>query len=145
MSQSKCLRCQLPILTDDPVSFDVGRVVYLDCARPRCLSYEERAILFRYCSGHAVATCVACALTFRQQELWRGLVWSPHEPVPALSHRPDRECARPCLQSMGSKPPESLTALGAAARRGPPSGFRTTTKWTYPRPVGTPARRATKV
>ena len=44
-------------------------MTHVDCRRPRDLSPEERAILFRYCWNHAVAKCVACTGSFRQAEL----------------------------------------------------------------------------
>lgn len=69
MDHSKCPRCLQVLSPDDTVAFETERIVHIDCARPRDLSPEERAILFRYCWAHAVARCVACAQDFRQQEL----------------------------------------------------------------------------
>ena len=42
---------------------------HIDCRRPRDLSPEERALLYRYCWGHAAAKCTACAKNFRHLEL----------------------------------------------------------------------------
>jgi hypothetical protein len=44
-------------------------MTHVDCLRPRDLSPEERAILIWYCRDHAVAKCVACTASFRQNEL----------------------------------------------------------------------------
>jgi hypothetical protein len=49
-------------------------MTHADCRRPRDLSPEERAILFRYCWNHAVAKCVACTGAFRQHELGADLL-----------------------------------------------------------------------
>lgn len=65
-----CPRCLERISHDDTVvlgSEDI--VVHLDCRRPHSLSPEERALLFKYCFGHAVAECLACSGSFRQVEL----------------------------------------------------------------------------
>ncbi len=57
------------MLVDDTVSFDGNVIAHLDCRKPRDLSHEERAILFKYCFSHAVAECPACSQSFRQQQL----------------------------------------------------------------------------
>jgi len=59
---------------DDTLAFDGNRVVHLDCGRPRGLSREERALLFRYCFAHEVVSCPRCAQDFRQSELAADLV-----------------------------------------------------------------------
>jgi hypothetical protein len=74
MSGLKCPRCLKLIAPDHTVWLGGDAVVHLDCRRPRSLSTEERAILFRYCWDHAVARCTACALTLRQQELGTDLL-----------------------------------------------------------------------
>lgn len=73
-SHSKCPRCEQGISLDDTVQFRGDRVVHLDCQRPRDLSREERILLFRYCWGHAVAKCPACAQSFRQHQLGADLL-----------------------------------------------------------------------
>src|SRR5262249_34608513 len=69
VADPKCPRCLQVIWRDDTVSVSDGRVVHLDCQRPRDLSREERVLLFRYCSDHAVVKCPACDQSFRQQQL----------------------------------------------------------------------------
>ncbi len=69
MAQWKCRRCVHPISADDTVLLLGDGMSHIDCRRPRDLSPEERALLFRYCSGHAAAECAACAKSFRSEEL----------------------------------------------------------------------------
>ena len=74
MTQPKCPRCLQLLLSDDTVAVSRGRVVHVDCQRPRDLSREERILLFRYCWGHAVAKCPTCDQSFRQQQLGSDLL-----------------------------------------------------------------------
>jgi len=72
--QSKCWKCAKSISGNDALSFDRDHIVHLDCGRPRTVSPEERALLFRYCFDHAVAECATCARSYRQLELGSDLV-----------------------------------------------------------------------
>src|SRR5207245_2186637 len=54
MTQPKCARCLQLVSREDTVVFDGGQLMHLDCRRPRDLSPEERALLFKYCFDHAV-------------------------------------------------------------------------------------------
>jgi hypothetical protein len=69
-----CPRCWQVLSPEDTIDRDGGRVVHLDCRRPRRLSLEERALLYQYCWDHAVGECVSCARTFRPDELQFGLL-----------------------------------------------------------------------
>jgi hypothetical protein len=69
MTQPTCPRCQRAISLNDTIAFDGNHICHVDCRRPRDLTHEERALLFKYCFGHAVAECSTCAQRFRQQEL----------------------------------------------------------------------------
>jgi hypothetical protein len=69
MSEWKCLRCLQVISAEDTVQLVAGGMSHIDCRRPRDLSPEERALLYRYCWGHAAAKCTACAKNFRHVEL----------------------------------------------------------------------------
>ena len=51
------------------LAFSGNKIFHLDCQRTRDLSMEERVLLFRYCHDHAVAKCVACEASFRQEDL----------------------------------------------------------------------------
>jgi len=59
---------------DDAIAVDGNRVVHFDCGRPRGLSNEERALLFKYCFDHAVAECPTSGQDFRQSELGSDLL-----------------------------------------------------------------------
>ena len=74
MTQLQCHRCKQAVLADETISVDGDDMVHLDCRRPRDLSHEERALLFKYCFDHRVAECGRCAKSFRQQELASDLV-----------------------------------------------------------------------
>ena len=69
MTQPMCPRCQQLVVLDDTLALDGDQLCHLDCARPRDLTPEERAVLFRYCFDHAVAECGKCNQDFRQTEL----------------------------------------------------------------------------
>src|SRR5262249_25134945 len=66
--------CIQAISPDDTVQVSRGRVVHLDCQRPRDLTREERILLFRYCWDHPVAKCPDCDQGFRQQQLGADLL-----------------------------------------------------------------------
>jgi len=69
MIEWRCPRCVQVISADDTVQLISDGMSHVDCLRPRDLGPEERALLFRYCWGHAAAMCTACAKNFRHQEL----------------------------------------------------------------------------
>jgi transposase-like protein len=54
---------------DDSIEIQGGDIIHDDCQQPRGLSRDERVLLYRYCWYHAVAKCVACGQSFRQEEL----------------------------------------------------------------------------
>ena len=70
----RCRRCEQAISASDAFSFDGDHIVHLDCGRPRTVSPEERALLFRHCFDHAVAECATCVRSYRQLELGSDLV-----------------------------------------------------------------------
>jgi hypothetical protein len=74
MTYWKCPRCMEVISADDTVQLVPDGMSHVDCQRPRDLSPEERALLFRYCWGHAAAKCVACGQNFRHGELAADLI-----------------------------------------------------------------------
>src|SRR5262245_12813277 len=73
-AEPQCWRCKRSISVNDAFSFEGDHIVHLDCGRPRTVSPEERALLFRHCFDHAVAECATCAKTYRQSELGSDLV-----------------------------------------------------------------------
>jgi len=64
-----CPKCSRPIAVTDVIELSNGVLSHVDCARPQNLTAEERALLFVFCSNHAVAQCLACGLSFRLLEL----------------------------------------------------------------------------
>jgi len=67
--QVKCSKCFKPIALSDVIESSDGRLSHMDCKNPRMLTAEERALLFVYCFGHAVAYCLDCDRRFRMTEL----------------------------------------------------------------------------
>src|SRR5262249_3459495 len=67
--QVRCAKCSRTIVVTDVIESSGGRLSHLDCARSHGLTAEERALIFVYCSDHAVARCPACADSFRFTEL----------------------------------------------------------------------------
>jgi protein-arginine kinase activator protein McsA len=67
--QVNCSKCSRAIALTDIIESNNGRLSHLDCERPHVLTAEERALVFAYCSGHVVARCPACDLSFRFAEL----------------------------------------------------------------------------
>jgi hypothetical protein len=67
--QVKCAKCSQPIALTDIIESNNGHLSHVDCKRPHVLTPEERALVFVYCSGHVVARCPACDISFRYTEL----------------------------------------------------------------------------
>jgi len=67
--QVNCSKCSQPIALTDIVESSHGRLSHVDCKRPKALTPEERALVFLYCSGHVVARCPICDMSFRYNEL----------------------------------------------------------------------------
>jgi len=67
--QVQCSKCSRPIALTDIIESRMGRLSHLDCKRPHTLTAEERALVFVYCSVHAVARCLSCDVSFRFTEL----------------------------------------------------------------------------
>jgi len=74
MAEAKCPRCLQVISPEDTIQLRGDVMAHIDCRRPRDLSPEERALLFRYCWSHSVAKCVACGQSFRRHELGADLL-----------------------------------------------------------------------
>jgi len=67
--QIKCSKCGQLIAVTDIIESNNGHLSHIDCKRPQVLTPEERALVFVYCSGHVVARCPACDISFRYTEL----------------------------------------------------------------------------
>src|SRR5262249_37486228 len=69
-----CTRCLRMISPYETFEVHNSQVTHQDCSKRYNLSHEERALLFKYCFGHAVATCPTCTQEFRQSELGSDLL-----------------------------------------------------------------------
>jgi len=67
--QVKCSKCFEPIALSDVIQSHDGQLSHLDCRRPHTLTADERALLFLYCSDHAVAHCLGCEIRFSMTQL----------------------------------------------------------------------------
>src|SRR5262249_13008437 len=67
--QVSCSKCSQPIALTDIIESNNGRLAHVDCKRPKVLTPEERALVFVYCSGHVVARCPTCDISYRYNEL----------------------------------------------------------------------------
>ena len=67
--QVSCSKCSQPIALSDIIESNNGLLSHVDCKRPKVLTPEERALVFVYCSGHFVARCPICDISFRYNEL----------------------------------------------------------------------------
>ena len=67
--QVNCSKCSQPIALTDTIESSNGHLSHSDCKRTKTLTAEERALIFIYCSDHAVAKCTACDQAFRFDEL----------------------------------------------------------------------------
>jgi hypothetical protein len=135
--QVKCSKCAQPIGLTDIIELKNGHLSHVDCKRPHVLTPEERALVFVYCSGHVVARCPACDVSFRYTELAADLGQRTHEHVPSVSSGPYRtvrahlfRCAmlpseirlraqavretRPSRARHKSRPPREASALKAS-------------------------------
>jgi len=64
-----CSKCSLQIALADVVESDNGRLLHVDCKRPEVLTWEERGLIFLYCSDDIVAQCPGCGVSSRYAEL----------------------------------------------------------------------------
>src|SRR5262245_2705965 len=67
--QVDCTKCSQPIALTDILASHNRRLSHVDCQRPKVLTPEERALVFVYCSGHVVALCPVCDVSYRYNEL----------------------------------------------------------------------------
>ena len=63
--QVQCSKCLQLIALTDIIESSEGRLSHANCAQPRTLTTDERILLFVYCTGHVVAQCLPCGLSFR--------------------------------------------------------------------------------
>jgi hypothetical protein len=69
-----CTKCSQPIGLTDIIESNNGHLSHVDCKRPHVLTPEERTLVFAYCSGHVIAQCPDCDVSFRFTELAADIV-----------------------------------------------------------------------
>ena len=118
--QVNCMKCSQPIaLTDIFESYD-GRLSHVDCKRPYVLTPEEKALIFGYCSGHVVARCAACDISYRYTELAADIFGGSRTNVCPRCHQDLTEAIRAHLFCCAMLPSEVRTrarAVREAAQR----------------------------
>jgi hypothetical protein len=67
--QVNCSNCSQPIALTDIIESHNGVLSHVDCKRHHVLTPEEWALVFLYCSGHAVARCPACDIGYQYKQL----------------------------------------------------------------------------
>ena len=72
--QVNCTKCFQPIALTDIIESHDAQLSHVDCKRPKVLTPEERALVFVYCSGHVVARCPACDVSYGDTELTADMV-----------------------------------------------------------------------
>jgi len=76
--QVNCMKCSRPIALTDVIESHDGHLSHIDCKRPGVLTPEERVLVFVYCSGHVVAQCPACDISYRYTELAADILGGSH-------------------------------------------------------------------
>ena len=74
--QVYCTKCSQPIALTDVIESIDGQLSHVDCQRHHVLTAVERALVHVYCSGHVVAQCPACDISYRFTELAADMVGS---------------------------------------------------------------------
>jgi hypothetical protein len=124
-SEPTCARCSTAISAEDTVESHAGGLVHFDCRQPRRLSAIERALVFKYCWRHAVATCVTCAQSFRQPELGSALVGTAANLCPQCG-ADLTDSVRAHLYSCAMLPEAVRQRAGSAGNRPGPRQARST-------------------
>jgi hypothetical protein len=118
--QVQCTKCSGPIALSDVIESNNGHLSHVDCKRPHVLTLEERALVFVYCSGHVVARCPACDVSFRYTELAADILSGGRTNMCPRCRRDLTENVRRHLYGCAMLPPEvrlRARALREAAQR----------------------------
>ena len=118
--QVKCTKCSQPIALTDIIESNNGHLSHVDCKRPKVLTPEERALVFVYCSGHVVARCPACDISYRYNELATEMVGGSRTNMCPRCRQDLTEAVRAHLFRCAMLPSEvrsRAVALRAAAQR----------------------------
>jgi hypothetical protein len=114
--QVQCTKCSQPIALTDIIESHNGHLSHVDCKRPHVLTPEERALVFVYCSGHVVARCPACDISFRYNELAADILAGGRTHVPSVSSGPHRERSAATSTAARCCRPRCDTARGRCGR-----------------------------
>lgn len=104
--QVRCSKCSEPIAVSDIIESHDGRLSHVDCKRPHTLTAEERALLFVYCAGHAIAHCLGCDIRFRMTELASDMIDARRTNLCPRCRRDLTESARAHLYGCAMLPAE---------------------------------------
>jgi hypothetical protein len=118
--QVDCWKCSKPIALTDAIESSDGRLSHADCGRPQMLTPQERALVFLYCSTHAVAYCVPCDGKYSFTELGSDLFGGSHTNMCPRCRQDLTEQVRAHLFSCGLLPREvrlKAQAVREAAQR----------------------------
>jgi hypothetical protein len=118
--QVNCSKCSQPIALTDIIESSDGRLSHMDCQRPKVLTPEERALVFKYCSGHVVAQCPACDNGYRYNELGADILGGSRTNLCPRCRRDLTEAVRSHVFRCSMLPAEvrsRAVALRAAAQR----------------------------
>src|SRR5215831_17967939 len=118
--QVNCAKCSQPIALTDIIESQNGRLSHVDCKRPHTLTPDERALVFLYCSGHVVARCPACDISFRYTQLAADMVGGSRSNMCPRCRRDLTEAVRAHLYRCAMLPSEvrlRAQAVREAAQR----------------------------
>ena len=101
-----CSKCSRPIALTDIVASNAGRLSHRDCQGPNTLTPEERVLVFVYCSGHFVAWCPICDISYRYTDLAAEMVGGNRTNMCPRCHRELTEAVRAHLFNCAMLPSE---------------------------------------
>lgn len=104
--QVNCAKCSKAIALTDIIESTNGHLLHVDCKRPHVLTPEERALVFLYCSGHVVARCPACDISYRYAQLAADMVGGSRTNMCPRCHRDLTEAVRAHLFRCAMLPSE---------------------------------------
>src|SRR4030095_6834908 len=117
--QVQCTKCSEPIALSDVIESTNGHLSHIDCKRPHVLTPEERALVFVYCSGHVVARCPACDISFRYAELAADILGGSRTNMCPRCRRELTEAVRAHLFRCAMLPSEIRLRAQAASEAAP--------------------------
>jgi hypothetical protein len=114
--QGRCSKCSQPITLTDIVESDNSSLSHVNCKRPQVLTWEERALVFFYCSDHILVRCPVCDVSYRYQQLATDILGGSRTNLCPRCRRDLTEAVRAHLLCCAMLP--SGVRLGTKAVRG---------------------------